>query len=84
MGINDFFSIGVFGGLIMLVGAWNVYKGNIFRSLFAYIVADICWVLIAYNAGDAIGALFILVGITISTLAYIKMNAGIMRKTLDW
>lgn len=75
-------SLALIGGLLLIVGAWFVYQGNIFRSVIIYFVADICWVMIALYDKDYLGAVFIFVGMTLGLLAYLKMNSGKMRKDL--
>ncbi len=45
-------------------------------------MADLCWVILAYQHSDYLGAFFITIGMTLGYLAYKKMNSGEMSKEL--
>ena len=70
------------GGILLIIGAWNVYKGEIFKSVMFYTVADIIWVTLAILSNDYIGAGMIALGGTLSFLAFLKMRAGKFHKTI--
>ena len=72
----------VLGGILLIIGAYFVYRGQIFTSVFIYILADVCWVILAIQREDYLGSIFISVGMLLGLLAYLKMNTGIMEKTL--
>ena len=55
----------------------------IYQAVAVYFVADICWIGISISVGDYVGAIFIAVGMFLGLLAFLKMNSGKMRKTLD-
>ena len=74
--------ISILGGLLLILGAYFVFKGEIFKSVFVYFVADICWCLLAYNNQDYIGLLLITIGMLLGLGAFLKMNYGAMRKSL--
>jgi hypothetical protein len=74
--------IGTIGGLLLIIGAVFVYRGEIFYSVFSYFLADICWVILSYQSNDIQGVIFISIGMTLGFLAYLKMNSGIMYKTI--
>jgi hypothetical protein len=73
----------IFGGIMLNVGAFLTYKGMIFRAVFVYLVADLCWVAMAYERGDWMGMCFIVSGMTFGLLAYAKMRSGRMEKILQ-
>lgn len=75
--------IAIMGGLLLISGAYFTYMGKIFNAVLFYAIADVCWVIIAYSSGNIIGAVFVLIGLILGILAFLKMNNGIMRKTLD-
>jgi len=75
-------SFAVLGGILLNIGAFLTYKGQIFKAVLVYIVADLCWVIMAYRNDDYLGTFFIVVGMTLGLLAYIKMNSGKMSKEL--
>ena len=74
--------ISIIGGLLLILGAYFVFKGEIFKSVFVYFIADICWCLLAYNNKDYIGLLLITIGMLLGLGAFLKMNYGTMRKSL--
>lgn len=71
------------GGILLVIGAYFVYRGDIFKSVMAYFLADIVWVTLAFNSGDMFGSGMIVLGTSFGLAAFIKMNFGKMRKTLD-
>lgn len=75
-------SVLTFGGLILILGAWLVYKGEIFLSMFAYIAADISWIINAFNNHDIQAVVFIGLGITFGVMATFKMQIGQFTKNL--
>lgn len=75
-------TVSILGGLLLIVGAWYVYRGDIFKSVFVYFVADICWVVISFTQDDWIGSGLIAIGMTLGLLSFIKMNSSKMHKSL--
>jgi len=71
------------GGILLIIGAYFVYNGDIFKSVGAYFLADIVWIYLAYNSGDYFGTGMVVIGTMFGVGAFIKMNYGKMRKTLD-
>ena len=80
--ISSNLSIATTGALILLMGIFYYYYGYILYSTIFYIMADLCWAIMAYNAKDIIGMICIVLSIIIGTLVVIKMNKGIFVKTL--
>ena len=76
-------SFAVLGGILLNIGAYLTYKGQIFRAVIVYLFADVCWIVMAYEKNDFVGAVFIIVGTLLGFLAYLKMQNGQMRKTLN-
>ena len=77
------FTYAVIGGILLNIGAYLTYKGKIYESVFVFLLADICWVAMAYIRSDYLGAFFITVGVIFGLLAFYKMQTGKMRKNLD-
>ena len=75
-------TFGIAGGLLLILGAFFVFKGDIFKSVGIYFVADICWVVLAYQHNDYLGMIFISIGMLLGVGAFIKMNTGVFNKTL--
>lgn len=76
------FSIAILGGILLNIGAYFTMKGWIYRSVSVYIVADICWVFLAYENGDIIGTILISIGTVLGMIALYKMYKGMMHKNL--
>jgi len=76
-------SVALIGGLLLIAGAFLTMKGKIYWAVGVYFVADICWVIISLGTGDFIGASLVVIGMLLGLIAFIKMNTGKMRKTLN-
>lgn len=76
-------SFAVIGGLLLNIGAFLTYRGKIYESVIIFLLADLCWVIMAYERDDYLGVFFILVGVTFGLLAFNKMQKGQMRKSLN-
>jgi hypothetical protein len=74
----------VLGGILLIVGSYFVSKGEIFKSVFAFWVADLCWIGLAIYAGDLYGAITVFIGMVFGVIAFYKMHKGIIRKNLKW
>ena len=77
------FSLAMLGGILLNVGAFLMFRGLAFQSVIVYLFADICWVLMALQREDYMGAVFIFVGMSFGFLAYWKMRSGKMHKSLN-
>ena len=77
------FSFAIIGGILLNIGAYLTYKGKIYQSVIVYLFADICWIVMAFQKDDMIGAGFIVTGTIFGFLAYLKMKDGEMQKNLD-
>ena len=73
----------ILGGILLNIGAFLTYKGKIYQAVIVYLFADVCWIIMAYEKNDYIGAFFIITGTTFGFLAYLKMKNGEMKKTLN-
>ena len=77
------FSFAILGGILLNIGAYLTYKGKIYQAVIVYMFADICWIVMAYEKDDAVGAFFIISGTIFGFLAYLKMKEGKMNKSLN-
>lgn len=75
-------SISTTGALILLIGIFYYYYGYVLYSTIFYIVADLCWAIMAYKSNDLTGMFFIILSIIVGTLVVVKINKGIFVKTL--
>jgi hypothetical protein len=76
-------SFAIIGGILLNIGAFLTYKGKIYQAVIVYMFADLCWIVMAYEREDFVGACFILVGTSFGFLAYMKMKHGDMKKSLN-
>ena len=77
------FSLAILGGILLNIGAFLMFRGLAFQAIIVYIFADICWVFMALQREDYLGAVFIFFGMTFGFLAYLKMRSGKMHKNLN-
>lgn len=73
----------IIGGVMLNIGAYLTYRGRIFHAVFVYLLADFCWVAMAYEREDWMGMVFIASGMTFGLLAFAKMRSGKMDKKLQ-
>ena len=76
-------SFAVIGGLLLIIGAYLTYKGKIYQSVFVYLFADFCWIIMAYEREDIWGVVSITIGVIFGVLAFVKMQNGEMNKSLN-
>lgn len=76
-------SFAVIGGLLLNVGAYLTFKGKIYESVAIYLLADICWIIMAYERDDILGMVSIFVGVSFGLLAFLKMRNGKMSKSIS-
>lgn len=75
-------TVGFIGGCLLVIGALLTFKGDIFKSVGCYCIADVCWVYLAYQSGDVLGTLMTCAGLILGCAAFVKMNIGIFNKTI--
>jgi len=76
-------SFALLGGLLLNIGAYLTYKGEIYKAVIVYLFADICWIIMAYEREDFWGVLSIVIGVTFGLLAFLKMKNGEMNRDLN-
>ena len=76
-------SFAIIGGIFLNIGAFLTFKGRIYESVIVFLFADICWIVMAYEKNDILGAFFILIGVIFGLLAFFKMKSGKMNKNLQ-
>ncbi|MEJ2467979.1 MAG: hypothetical protein P8Y51_02720 [Campylobacterales bacterium] len=76
-------SFAIIGGILLNVGAFLTFRGQIFRAVMAYLLADLCWIVMAWQRDDYWGMVSIAVGIGFGLLAFRKMHRGDMEKSLN-
>jgi hypothetical protein len=76
-------SFAVLGGLLLNIGAFLTFRGKIFYSVIVYLMADFCWIVMAYERDDIMGVISIIIGVIFGFLAFLKMKNGDMNKELN-
>ena len=77
------FSLAILGGVLLNIGAFLMFRGLAFQAIIVYLFADVCWIVMALQKDDMIGAVFITSGMILGFLAYWKMRSGQMHKSLN-
>ncbi len=76
-------SFAVIGGILLNIGAYLTFRGKIYEAVAVYLVADICWIVMAWQREDMWGVASIVIGVTFGLLAFLKMKHGKMNKNLN-
>lgn len=76
-------SFAILGGVLLNIGAFLTFRGKVYKAVVVYLFADLCWIVLAYQKNDYIGAVFIIIGTSFGFLAYLKMKNGKMNKSLN-
>ena len=67
---------GTIGGILLIFGAFALYKGNLMLSVGLYAIADIMWAILAYRQNDTFGMICVLVGLILGVGVFIKSHQG--------
>lgn len=70
------------GGVVLILGAYYIYFGNIYFSVISYTVADICWIINAITHGDLFGSVAISLGIIVGIIVTYKIKIGVFNKSI--
>jgi hypothetical protein len=73
---------GTIGGLLLILGAYALYRGNLMWSVGLYFFADTMWVWLAYKQGDIFGMITISIGMLFGLLVFLKSHRGEFVKDL--
>lgn len=73
---------GTIGGLLLIAGAFALYKGSLLWSVGLYFFADTMWVWLAYKQDDIFGTITISLGMFFGLLVFMKSKRGEFVKDL--
>ena len=76
------FSVLTWAGILLMLGAFWIYQGNVMNSIVMYTLADFGWFANALQQDDKFGAFSVFIGILTGIAVMYKMNSGIFEKTL--
>lgn len=74
--------ISTVGGVLLVMGAALTMLGNIYRAVFTYFLADLCWLYLTYTTGNRWGLLTVSLGTLMGFIALLKMYRGLFHKTI--
>ena len=78
----NLFTPATFGGLFLILGSYQVFKGNIYASVFMFFIADLMWLFLAFSTGDIFGTIVVGIGMLFGLLAFLKMHHGFFNKSI--
>ena len=70
------------GGILLVIGAWLMYVGNVKYSILTYFLADIMWAFMAFMANDYVGLTFVIIGMILGFGVFLKIHTGFLVKNL--
>ncbi len=76
------FDWGAVGGVLLIIGAFALYRGHAMLSILIYFIADLCWLFLSFSVGNTLGVVLIGIGMLLGMGVFIKMNRGIFVKNL--
>jgi len=78
----SWFEPGTIGGILLIMGAFALYKGNLLWSVSIYALADIMWAILAYKQEDIFGMICVIIGLILGILVYAKIHLGVFVKSI--
>ncbi len=70
------------GGVLLVLGASMTMLGNVYRAVLFYLVADLCWLYMAYETGNTWGLITVTAGTVMGFIAFLKMRRGDFLKSI--
>ena len=78
----DFIEPGTIGGILLILGAFALYRGSLLWSVGLYAIADVMWAILAYRQNDTFGMICVIIGLFLGLGVYAKMHMGIFVKNV--
>lgn len=75
--------VSLLGGLLLCLGAFFTMRGKVYQAVSTYLIADVCWIIMAIQAGNVLGSTFVIIGTIMGLIAFLKMRLGVMDKELE-
>ena len=75
--------VSIAGGVLLIIAALLMFKGNIYKASVFYLLADISWMFLALTASNYIGFLFVMVGLFLNIGVFLKMHKKEFVKNLN-
>ena len=67
---------GTIGGLLLIGGAFALWRGSLLWSVALYFLADTMWVWLSYRQQDIFGMFSISLGMIFGVLVFLKSHRG--------
>ena len=74
------------GGILLIVGALLISEfGKIYIASIPYLLADICWIMTAYQNDNniTVGVMMVIIGTILGLRTFLKMHNNIYHKDLN-
>jgi len=68
--------ISIIGGILMILGAWSIYIGNVKQSIIFYVLADLMWLFLSIQSGQIFGSVVVAIALVFIIFTAIKMHTG--------
>jgi hypothetical protein len=73
---------GTIGGILLIFGAFALYRGSLIWSVAIYFAADCAWVVLAFKQQDYFGVTAISIGMVLGLIVWFKAHRGDFVKEL--
>lgn len=74
--------IPILGGLLLTLGNYLAWTGNIYRAVMVFLLADSMWIIMAVATTNFFGLITTIAGVVFSVLVVYKMYYGKFHKDL--
>jgi len=74
--------VAAIGGILITIGAALIMRGLIYIAALVYLIADVCWMIVAYQTSNLFGIVTITIGTIFGFIAFMKMHSGRFYKTI--
>jgi len=80
--VEIFIEPGTVGGILLIAGAFALWRGKFIYSVALYFLADLAWVFLTWKSGDMFGTFAITLGMLFGVLVFLKSHSGEFVKDL--
>jgi len=76
-------TLATLAGISLIIGAFLVYRGQIFYAVMVYFVNDMVWTYLTFvERHDILGGIIVVTGALLGVASFFKMQLGKMAKSL--
>lgn len=77
------FDAATIGGVLLVLGASMTMTGNVYRAVLLYLIADLCWLYMAYETQNIWSLITVGAGTLMGLISFIKMKLGLFHKSIS-